>query len=65
MKVKVMKHNIHNDAIRWQKSKSIKVILCIFSLALTIFEVLTFGIFYLENLGQRQGVIELQMFECI
>ena len=44
------------DAIRWQISKSIKVVSRIFALALTVNEILTFEIFGLEKVGQGHGV---------
>ena len=51
-----MENNFRNEAIRWQTSKSTKVVSCISKLALTISEILTFQIFYLENVGQYHGV---------
>ena len=56
MRVKVMKHNIRNGAIRLKISIFIKVTACIFMLTLTVIKILTFQIFDLENLGQGLGV---------
>ena len=54
--VKVTEYNFCNDAIRLQIAKSIKVVQCIFLLALTISEILTFQMFDLLKLGQGHGV---------
>ena len=54
-----MDYNINNDVIRWRISIftiCIKLIACIFTLALNGFEILTFKIVDLENLGQDHGV---------
>ena len=41
--------NFRNGIIRWQISKSVKVVLCIIALALAVSEILTFQIFYLKK----------------
>ena len=51
-----MEYNFRNDAIRWQISKSIKVVRSIFALALTFSEMLTFQMFNLQKVGQGHGV---------
>ena len=52
-----MECNIHNGAIRWQMSTSIKVIAYIFTLALThVSDILKFEISDHENLGQGHTV---------
>ena len=47
-----MEYNIGSDAIRWRTLTCIKLITQIFTLALTVFEVLTFEMFDLEILYQ-------------
>ena len=54
MKVKALEHNVRNGAIRCRFE--IYKTLHIFALAFTIFQILAFRIFYLENLGQGRGV---------
>ena len=51
IQVKVLKYNICNDAIRWRMSNSINVILVIFTLAVTVSDILRFEVFDLEYLG--------------
>ena len=46
----MVEYNIRNDAMRWRISTSIKVIAHFY--ALTMFEILTFQMFDLANLGQ-------------
>ena len=49
----MLEYNIHNVAVRWRISASIKVTVAIIDLlALTVFEIFTFEISNLENLGQ-------------
>ena len=56
-KIKVIKCNFHNGIIRWQISKSIQVVLCIFALALTVSEILNFFYFLPSKIvGQGHGV---------
>ena len=45
-------HNRHDDSVRWQISNSLQDVLQIYVLAFTVSELLTFQIFYLENLGK-------------
>ena len=52
MKVKVTEYNIHNGAIWWRISTSVKVVMNIFALALTVCDILLFLTFNLENLGK-------------
>ena len=47
---------MRNEAIRCQISTSTKVAVSIFALLLTVFEILTFQMFDLENLGQGHRV---------
>ena len=49
----VVEYNFHNEAIRWQISKSTTIVLCIFTPALTISEILTFHIFDLQKSRSR------------
>ena len=44
-----MENNVCNGVIRWQISKHVKVVLCIFLLGLTVNEILSFEIFNLEK----------------
>ena len=44
--------NFRNGISRWQISKTIKVVLCIFAVAFTISDILTFNIFDLQKVGQ-------------
>ena len=53
MYFKVTEFNFLNGAIRWQTSKSIHVY---FAQTLTVFEILTFKMFNIENLVQGRGV---------
>ena len=48
--------NFRNGNIHWQISKSLKVIRCIFALALTISVILQFEDFDLQKVGQGHGV---------
>ena len=48
-------YNFRKEAVRWRISKSLKVVTCILTLALTISEI-TFPIFYLQNVGQGHRV---------
>ena len=41
-KVSDIRSNFRNDINRWQISKSLKVVQCIFALALTVSDILTF-----------------------
>ena len=50
-----MEYNFRNDAIRLQISKSLKVVRCIFVLALTVSEILMFQIADLQRVGQGNG----------
>ena len=52
MKVKVTQYNIHNDATPWRMSTAVKIISCIYTTGLTVFEILMFRIYDLENLSQ-------------
>ena len=56
MFVKVTEYNIRNDPVRWQISTSIKITSEQFSLALTVFQIFTFQIRDLENVGQSHNV---------
>ena len=56
MKIKVMEHNIHNGAVLWQISKSIKDITYFLALTFTNSEMLTFQIFDHENVRQYRKV---------
>ena len=56
MNVKVVENNIRSDAITWRISTYLKVIDFIFMWFLTVFEILTFQIFDLENVSQGQRV---------
>ena len=47
---------VRNDAIRWHILKSTNVMFCTCALALTILEIVTLEIFYLETLGQGQRI---------
>ena len=51
-----MEYNIRNGPVRWQISTCINFILEHFSLALPVFEILIFEIFYLEKVGHGHGV---------
>ena len=53
-------YNIRHH-IRWQISFSIKVIFEYFSLALTIFQIFTFKIRELENVGQNHDIQHSQL----
>ena len=61
MKVEVTKYNIHNDAIRWRISTSVRAMWRIVLKALTVCEILTFQILYIEDLGQDHGE---QYWQC-
>ena len=65
MKVKVMQYNIRNGAIPWQISTSVKVIWCIFAIALAVSEILMFQICDLEKIDQGHKVQHLQWFHSI
>ena len=45
---------VRHDAIRWQIMKSTNFMFCTFTLAITVFEILTYEIFDLEKLCQGQ-----------
>ena len=62
---KVRELNIYNGAIRWRISTSVKVIRCIFVIALTVSEILMFQMSDLENLGQDHGVQQSQWSHSI
>ena len=49
-----MKYNIHNDAIRWRISNAINVKERILTLALTVFDMLTFQMLNIENIAEDQ-----------
>ena len=49
-----------NVIIRWQISKSVKVVMCIFAQDLTASGILTFQFVYLQKVGQGHGVQFLQ-----
>ena len=59
--VKVIEYNTCNGPIRWQISTTLKVRPGHFSLALSIFEIITFQIRYLENIGQGHDIQHLQL----
>ena len=49
-------YSFRNGVIRWQISKSIKVVLRIFTPALAVSEILSFQIVDLQKIGQDHGV---------
>ena len=55
LKIKVIKYNTRSDAMRWQMPTCLRVIASIFTLALTVSEILRFEMFDLENLGHGHG----------
>ena len=52
----VIRCNFGNGIIPVQIPKSVKVYMCIFVLALTVSEILTFQIVYLKKVGQIHDV---------
>ena len=52
-----MEYNLHNEVIRWQISKSTKVVPSFLVPAQTVSHILIFQIFYLQKVGQGQGEI--------
>ena len=56
MKVKVTEYNIHNSAIQWRISTSVKVICRILVMVFTISEILMVQICRFKNFGQGNGV---------
>ena len=52
----VTEYNIRNGPVPWKISTCINFILEHILLALTVFEILTFEIFHLEQVGQGHGV---------
>ena len=55
-------------SIRWQISKSIKVVFDIFALTLTVFQILTFEIFDLEKVTEynfQNGAVHYKISKCI
>ena len=54
--VKVTEYNICSEAVQWSIPTSITVTACIFKLAFAVYEVLTFEVFVLENLGNGHKV---------
>ena len=51
-----MEYNFRNIGPGWQISKSTKVVPYMFALALTVSDILTFHIFYIQQVGQSHGV---------
>ena len=50
-----MECNIQNGAIRWRISTSVKIICRVFVIALTVYHILKFHIFDLDNFVQGHG----------
>ena len=54
-----MRYNFRNNVIRWKIRKSIKVVMHIFA-PVTVSEILTFKLFYIEKVIQGHGEQLLQ-----